>query len=226
LTYKRDKMDDHALMHKITKEIMCEIIDEVTLSLCFEVHRSAKLGTIFLADTDPESERNHQIVDAVGKDVFGQAPMKKQFECVCPHCQRNMVASRFAPHLEKCMGMGRNSSRVASKRIANSRKSDGSDNEADNDDANDNDWTAGTAAAASRRTKKIKNRAKNGEGRDSPSGSSKTSVSRSNGGGGTVASGSGSSRGNGTNGGGTTGSRAIGSGSKKSRSKQEEETTR
>ena len=29
---------------------------------------------------------------------------------------------RFAPHLEKCMGMGRNSSRVASRRLANSNK--------------------------------------------------------------------------------------------------------
>lgn len=65
-------MDDHALMQRITKEIMYELIDEVTLSLCFEVHRSAKLGTIFLSETDPESDRNHQIVDTVGKDVFGQ----------------------------------------------------------------------------------------------------------------------------------------------------------
>ena len=66
------KMEEHALTQRITKEIMYELIDEVTLSLCFEVHRSAKLGTIFLSETDPESERNHQIVDTVGKDVFGQ----------------------------------------------------------------------------------------------------------------------------------------------------------
>ena len=65
-------MEEHALTQRITKEIMYELIDEVTLSLCFEVHRSAKLGTIFLSETDPESERNHQIVDTVGKDVFGQ----------------------------------------------------------------------------------------------------------------------------------------------------------
>ena len=29
---------------------------------------------------------------------------------------------RFAPHLEKCMGMGRNSSRVASRRLAKDSK--------------------------------------------------------------------------------------------------------
>jgi len=161
-------MEDHALTQRITKEIMYELIDEVTLSLCFEVHRSAKLGTIFLSETDPESERNHQIVDTVGKDVFGQAPVRKQFECPCPNCQRNMVASRFAPHLEKCMGMGRNSSRVASKRIANSRKSDGSDNEA-NDDSDDNDWTE--KKVKNKKNKTNRRGLKNGEGRgESPSG--------------------------------------------------------
>jgi len=57
-----------------------------------------------------------EIKDIRGLDVFGQVPMKKQFDCVCPNCQRNLAASRFAPHLEKCMGMGRNSSRIASRR--------------------------------------------------------------------------------------------------------------
>ena len=63
-------------------------------------------------------------------DVFGQVittqfgvpPLKKQPECTCPNCQRNLAASRFAPHLEKCMGMGRNSSRLASRRLATSGK--------------------------------------------------------------------------------------------------------
>ena len=30
-----------------------ELIDEVTLGLCFEVHRSARIGTLFLGDSDP-----------------------------------------------------------------------------------------------------------------------------------------------------------------------------
>ena len=51
-----------------------------------------------------------------GFDVFGQPPMKKPVECACPNCQRFMASNRFAPHLEKCMGMGRNSSRIASRR--------------------------------------------------------------------------------------------------------------
>ncbi len=59
-----------------------------------------------------------EIVIERGLDIFGQVPIKaKQVECVCPNCSRNLAASRFAPHLEKCMGMGRTSSRVASRRL-------------------------------------------------------------------------------------------------------------
>jgi uncharacterized protein (DUF983 family) len=57
-----------------------------------------------------------EIVDQLGLDVFGHGPGKRAMECICPNCGRNMAASRFAPHLEKCMGMGRNSSRIASRR--------------------------------------------------------------------------------------------------------------
>ena len=58
------------------------------------------------------------IVDARGLDIFGNAPqiMKKSEDCLCPNCSRTLGAQKFAPHLEKCMGMGRNSSRLASKK--------------------------------------------------------------------------------------------------------------
>lgn len=42
-----------------------------------------------------------------------------KYECHCPNCGRSLAAIRFAPHLEKCMGMGRSSSRIATRRIAN-----------------------------------------------------------------------------------------------------------
>lgn len=35
-------------------EIMEELVDETILGLCFEVHRAHKMGTLFLADTDPK----------------------------------------------------------------------------------------------------------------------------------------------------------------------------
>ncbi|XP_071156233.1 ataxin-7-like protein 3 [Mytilus galloprovincialis] len=136
---------------ELLKEVMNEVIDEVTLGLCFEVHRAYKKGTLFLADTDPKSQKDFEIVDRFGVDVFGQLPTKKQFECICPSCHRNMAASRFAPHLEKCMGMGRNSSRIASRRQAaqlaresNDRPSSAQgkrDSDESPDDDNDVDWS-------------------------------------------------------------------------------------
>ncbi|XP_065665939.1 ataxin-7-like protein 3 isoform X2 [Hydra vulgaris] len=93
-----------------------ELIDICTLGVCFEIHRSLRLGCWFLDEAE-ESRKEYEIVDAAGLDVFGQQPVKKQQECICPNCARTLAASRFAPHLEKCMGMGRNSSRIASRRL-------------------------------------------------------------------------------------------------------------
>ena len=36
----------------------------------------------------------------------------------CPNCNRKVAAGRFAPHLEKCMGRGRQASRAANKRLS------------------------------------------------------------------------------------------------------------
>lgn len=52
-----------------------------------------------------------------GYDVFGNATQGKGVpkvsqECICPKCNRSIAATRFAPHLEKCMGMGRAASRA------------------------------------------------------------------------------------------------------------------
>ncbi|XP_064471346.1 ataxin-7-like protein 3 isoform X2 [Ornithodoros turicata] len=151
--------------------VLDELIDDVILGTCFEVHRSVKLGIFFL-DEAKDDEKKYEIVDELGLDVFGQVPLKKQYECVCPNCQRNLAASRFAPHLEKCMGMGRNSSRIASKRIANSGKA-----ESDVDDYdNDSDWnyTSDRKSTSKKRkdkhsSRRIKGKPKNGDQQNSSS---------------------------------------------------------
>lgn len=66
---------------------------------------------LFVCFSSPE------IVDQPGVDIFGQVYNQwKNKECECPNCKRLIAASRFAPHLEKCLGMGRNSSRIANRR--------------------------------------------------------------------------------------------------------------
>ncbi|NWR58531.1 AT7L3 protein, partial [Bucorvus abyssinicus] len=93
-----------------------ELVDDACLGLCFEVHRAVKCGYFFLDDTDPDSMKDFEIVDQPGVDIFGQVYNQwKNKECVCPNCSRSIAASRFAPHLEKCLGMGRNSSRIANR---------------------------------------------------------------------------------------------------------------
>ena len=101
-------------------------------------------------------------------DIFGQVYNQwKNKECECPNCKRLIAASRFAPHLEKCLGMGRNSSRIANRRwvaaapsggkrttsepglslrsrlATNNNLSKSESDQEDNDDLNDNDWSYG-----------------------------------------------------------------------------------
>ena len=117
--------------------ILGELVDEVTFGVALEIHRAHKLGIAQLeyGETD---ETDSTVVDQPGLDVFGQSlPLKKISEINCPNCDRNLAAARFAPHLEKCMGMGRNSSRLASRRIASSTKMELAISD---DDMDDDEW--------------------------------------------------------------------------------------
>ncbi|NWT76982.1 AT7L3 protein, partial [Prunella himalayana] len=110
---------DNSKLEAIAHEIYTELVEDACLGLCFEVHRAVKCGYFFLDDTDPDSMKDFEIVDQPGVDIFGQVYNQwKNKECVCPNCSRSIAASRFAPHLEKCLGMGRNSSRIANRRWA------------------------------------------------------------------------------------------------------------
>ncbi|KAK7940608.1 hypothetical protein WMY93_003934 [Mugilogobius chulae] len=110
--------------------------------------------------------KEFEIVDQPGVDIFGQVYNQwKNKECECPNCKRLIAASRFAPHLEKCLGMGRNSSRIANRRLAtNNTMSKSESDQEDNDDLNDNDWSYGQRKnnqTSPRRSKSLKH--KNGE---------------------------------------------------------------
>uniref|UniRef100_A0A452FJ22 Ataxin-7-like protein 3 n=1 Tax=Capra hircus TaxID=9925 RepID=A0A452FJ22_CAPHI len=137
---------DNSKLEAIAQEIYADLVEDSCLGFCFEVHRAVKCGYFFLDDTDPESMKDFEIVDQPGLDIFGQVFNQwKSKECVCPNCSRSIAASRFAPHLEKCLGMGRNSSRIANRRIANSNNMNKSESDQeDNDDINDNDWSYGS----------------------------------------------------------------------------------
>ncbi|KAJ6660657.1 hypothetical protein lerEdw1_017654 [Lerista edwardsae] len=144
---------DNSKLEAVAHDIYTDLVDDACLGLCFEVHRAVKCGYFFLDDTDPDSMKDYEIVDQPGLDIFGQVYNQwKNKECVCPNCSRSIAASRFAPHLEKCLGMGRNSSRIANRRIASSNNMNKSESDQeDNDDINDNDWSYGSEKKAKKR---------------------------------------------------------------------------
>ncbi|MFT7799074.1 ataxin-7-like protein 3 isoform X2 [Arapaima gigas] len=137
---------DNTKLEALAHDIYSDLVEDACLGLCFEVHRAVKQGYFFLDETDQDSVKDFEIVDQPGVDIFGQVYNQwKNKECVCPNCSRHIAASRFAPHLEKCLGMGRNSSRIANRRIASSNNMSKSESDQeDNDDINDNDWSYGS----------------------------------------------------------------------------------
>ncbi|KAH0520153.1 Ataxin-7-like protein 3 [Microtus ochrogaster] len=127
---------DNSKLEAIAQEICADLVEYSCLGFCFEVLRAVKCGYFFLDDTDPDSMKDFEIVDQPGLDIFGQVFNQwKSKECVCPNCSGSIAASRFTPHLEKCLGMGWNSSRIANSRIANSNNMNKSESDQeDNDD--------------------------------------------------------------------------------------------
>ncbi|XP_053299089.1 ataxin-7-like protein 3 [Pleuronectes platessa] len=144
---------DNTKLEALVHDIYSELVEDACLGLCFEVHRAVKQGHFFLDETDQESMKEFEIVDQPGVDIFGQVYNQwKNKECECPNCKRLIAASRFAPHLEKCLGMGRNSSRIASRRLAtNNNMNKSESDQEDNDDLNDNDWSYGAEKKAKKR---------------------------------------------------------------------------
>ncbi|XP_065108750.1 ataxin-7-like protein 3 isoform X3 [Paramisgurnus dabryanus] len=154
---------DNTKLEALAHDVYSDLVEDACLGLCFEVHRAVKQGYFFLDETDQESMKDFEIVDQPGVDIFGQVFNQwKNKECVCPNCNRSIAASRFAPHLEKCLGMGRNSSRIANRRSARTEEraviiassnhaSKSESDQEDNDDVNDNDWSYGSEKKAKKR---------------------------------------------------------------------------
>jgi hypothetical protein len=56
-------------------------------------------------------------------DMFGNhIPAIALDQVACPICRRHVASGRFAPHLEKCMGKGRQASRAAARRISDTER--------------------------------------------------------------------------------------------------------
>ncbi|XP_047994008.1 SAGA-associated factor 11 homolog isoform X2 [Leguminivora glycinivorella] len=134
------------------------VLDDVAIGFIFEFHHGLKTGLTDLLEGEKEDEEPYKIINSPECDVFGFSVLKKtpDSNCSCPNCERPVSATRFAPHLEKCMGMGRNSSRIASRRIASNSREPTSYAGLLSDDEDDADW-AGGSLQNERRKRRIKN---------------------------------------------------------------------
>ena len=111
-------------LNKEIEEIYECLFDEIIFGFSLQIHRSAKLGFLFYFDSNDETNENESDSNStpIGdqEDIFTTSNSRNnlsKYECKCPNCNRTIAAIRFAPHLEKCMGLGRSSSRMATRRI-------------------------------------------------------------------------------------------------------------
>ena len=102
--------------------VFLDLLDSVIVDVATEAHRGAKLGLDPRLDHDDEADQAQLLaharavgsvdVDVTGSetgkhavDVFGAShPAIANETLDCMNCGRPIVAGRFAPHLEKCMG--------------------------------------------------------------------------------------------------------------------------
>lgn len=109
-------MDVGNAPEQLYKQLLEEIFTEIVFQVEIEKHFEHSLQTELKKYVKEDKTINQS-------DIFNNASSKEANECICPNCGRTLGALRFAPHLEKCVGMGRSSSRIASRRILASSNS-------------------------------------------------------------------------------------------------------
>lgn len=113
--------EDYASHDQLSSQFFEDLLDSIIVDVASESHRIAKLGLdnnleqeeeelrlsaqarARVADPSNSSETSKYVVD-----IFGQthpSVANEVFDCM--NCGRSIMAGRFAPHLEKCMGKGR-----------------------------------------------------------------------------------------------------------------------
>lgn len=101
---------------QLSSNVFGELLESIIVDVASECHRIARLGLDRSLDNEEEEMRLSMEARAMDPssseansknvvDIFGQthpAIASEIFDCM--NCGRPVVAGRFAPHLEKCMG--------------------------------------------------------------------------------------------------------------------------
>lgn len=104
---------------QLSANVLSDLLDSIIVDVASECHRIARLGL----DRNLEEEEEELRLSAQARakvadpsnsgettskyvvDIFGQSHPSVANEVFdCMNCGRSIVAGRFAPHLEKCMG--------------------------------------------------------------------------------------------------------------------------
>lgn len=130
------KESDVSSTSELCSDVFRDLLDSIIIDVASESHRIARLGLDLKFDLEEEelrlsaeararaSDPSHS-GEANGKyvvDIFGQThpPIANEiFDCM--NCGRSIMAGRFAPHLEKCMGKGRKARLKATRSITASQ---------------------------------------------------------------------------------------------------------
>ncbi|CAG0913678.1 unnamed protein product [Notodromas monacha] len=137
--------EDTLLKDSVAEWIFWWLLDDVVLGYAFDVHRLCATGMWqAIEGVDEDDADDHQVVDDPQLDIFGRPLCRGRgksggVSAKCPQCRRMLQACRLAPHLEKCMGMGRHCWRVASRRITSAMMEYRSSGDEEEDDNNNND---------------------------------------------------------------------------------------
>ncbi|XP_021909664.1 ataxin-7-like protein 3 [Carica papaya] len=114
--------DNMSSYTQLSSHFFSDLLDSIIVDVASECHRIARLGLDCNLEEEEEevrlsSQARARVADSSNSgetnakyvvDIFGQThpPVANEiFECM--NCGRSIMAGRFAPHLEKCMGKGR-----------------------------------------------------------------------------------------------------------------------
>jgi Sgf11 (transcriptional regulation protein) len=111
---------DAATLDRVVDDLTDSMLRSMCAEVALDMHRKQQLGLLCLNCTSIMSN----FIRMPGHDVFGQLMSSKAAATesfACDNCRRTVNATRYASHLEKCMGLGRSSSRIATRRLTSSK---------------------------------------------------------------------------------------------------------
>jgi hypothetical protein len=92
-----------SMVSSLSESLLNTMIEELALEVVVEAHRKLCSGKLCLACASPASD----LVATDGYDVLGCARNVTASAFInCSNCSQRISSTRYAPHLEKCMGRG------------------------------------------------------------------------------------------------------------------------